>query len=204
MDPAATSHGGPAAPCASEEPSAGAVDDDDSEQFRRLYVTHYRAIVGYALRRSTNPSDAADIVADTFTVAWRRLSEVPQGEDQRPWLYGVARNILANHRRGSKRREQLLERLRFELPAESVEILMPAESNEIRTALNSLRPGDRDLLRLAAWERLGPAQLALVIGCSEGAAKGRLHRARRRFEAALTAQGLGPGAGRTAEIRDAP
>lgn len=46
------------------------------------------------------PKDAADAVAETFLVAWRRLPEVPSGEEARPWLYGVARRTLANQRLG--------------------------------------------------------------------------------------------------------
>jgi RNA polymerase sigma-70 factor (ECF subfamily) len=81
-------------------------------RFSRLYRDHEREILRYALRRSPEPQDAADVVAETFLVAWRRLGEVPAGGEARLWLYATARRVLANHKRGSVRRTRLAERLR--------------------------------------------------------------------------------------------
>jgi RNA polymerase sigma-70 factor (ECF subfamily) len=86
--------------------------------FRRLYAEHGRAVLAYAVRRSIDAADAADVVADTFLVAWRRLPDVRAGDEARLWLYGVARRTLANQRRAERRRERLAERLRRELPTE--------------------------------------------------------------------------------------
>ena len=86
--------------------------DGREETFRRLYAAHFDAVLGFALRRTDRPEDAADVTADTFLVAWRRLAHVPAGQEQRPRLYGVARRVLANHRRGDRRRTHLGERLR--------------------------------------------------------------------------------------------
>ena len=69
-----------------------------------MYVSHFDAVLGYALRRTDRAEDAADVTAETFLVAWRRLAHVPTGTETRPWLYGVARRVLANHRRGDHRR----------------------------------------------------------------------------------------------------
>ncbi len=76
------------------------------ERFRRLFERESKAILGYALRRTGNPADAADVVSETFTVVWRRLDEVPTGDRTRPYLYGIARSILANHRRSLRRRQR--------------------------------------------------------------------------------------------------
>jgi DNA-directed RNA polymerase specialized sigma24 family protein len=54
--------------------------------FRRLYADHGRQILAYAQRRAGDPEDAADVVAETFLVAWRRLEDVPPGEQARLWL----------------------------------------------------------------------------------------------------------------------
>lgn len=75
-------------------PGSG-VDLDD--RFRVLYAAHLNAILGYALRRVAAPEDAADVVAETFLIAWRRCADVPPGGEARLWLYGVARRVLANH-----------------------------------------------------------------------------------------------------------
>ncbi|HEX5608853.1 MAG TPA: sigma factor [Solirubrobacterales bacterium] len=70
-------------------------------EFRRLYGAHGRDLMTYALRRTNTPEDAADIVAETILVAWRKVGQIPSGEEARLWLFGVARLVLANHLRGS-------------------------------------------------------------------------------------------------------
>jgi RNA polymerase sigma factor (sigma-70 family) len=154
--------------------------------FRRLYAAHVREVLAYALRRTTDADDAADVVAETFLVAWRRLPEVPPGEEARPWLYAVARRTLANQRRGEHRRHRLAERLRTDLVAVTA-AHSPAEERDeqFQAALMSLRDDDSEILRLTAWEELSPAQAARVLGISAIAARSRLHRARRRLARAL-------------------
>src|SRR6476469_3060928 len=86
-------------------------EDRFAARFERTHV----ALLGYAVRRVADPADAADIVAETFLVAWRRLDDVPAGAEARPWLFGVARRVLANHYRGERRRHALADRLRDSL-----------------------------------------------------------------------------------------
>ncbi len=159
------------------------------DHFRHLYAAHVRDVLAYALRRTADAEDAADAVAETFLVAWRRLPEVPPGEEARAWLYGVARRTLANQRRGERRRHRLAERLGDNLAAVFA-ALSPAEDYDERfhSALESLHPDDREILRLSAWEELSPSQAARVLGISAIAARSRLHRARRRLGRALAAQ----------------
>ena len=84
-------------------------EDDGSPRDRRSGSPtssheHGRDVLAYALRRAAGPEDAADVVAETFLIAWRRLSDIPAGAEARLWLYGVARHTLANQRRGERRR----------------------------------------------------------------------------------------------------
>lgn len=153
-------------------------------RFERLYAQHGRAVLAYAVRRAS-VDDAADIVAETFLVAWRRLDDVP-AEEARLWLYGVARRALANQQRSERRRQRLADRLRRELPAvlETVPAL-DAHASVVETALGQLGPEDREVLRLSAWEELTPAEIATVLGVSQVAVRSRLHRARRRLRSAL-------------------
>jgi len=155
-------------------------------RFSRLYRDHEREILRYALRRSAEPQDAADVVAETFLVAWRRLGEVPAGEEARLWLYATARWVLANHQRGSNRRTRLAERLRDELrrqlPAQ------PAADRPVLDALAEMTEADRELLMLVGMEGLSPSEAARVLGVSTMATRTRLHRARRRLRARLAAQ----------------
>jgi RNA polymerase sigma factor (sigma-70 family) len=168
---------------------ADALPRDLAEQrFGRLYREHAREILGYALRRCPDSEDAADVVADTFLAAWRRLPEVPIGSEGRLWLYGTARFVLANQRRGERRRSRLTEQLRAELRQQ-----IPSEAGEdpygVLEALDELAEPDRELLMLVGWEELTPAQAARVLGVTPLAARSRLHRARRRLRAQLERAG---------------
>jgi len=148
-----------------------------------LYEEHGRDVLAYALRRVADPEDAADAVAETFLVAWRRVAEVPPGEEARLWLYGVARLTLANQHRGERRRARLAERLRAELATATQPAAQPA--GPVLRALAGLGDEDRELLLLAGWEELAPKQIARVLGISAVAARSRLHRARRRLRRAM-------------------
>ncbi len=158
-------------------------------RFRALFDTHRRLVLGYALRRVDEPADAADVVADTFLIAWRRLGEVPEGEAARGWLLGVARRVLANQRRGERRRSGLSDRLAGELVAQFPHD-PPSERDEVvRRALAQLAEEDRELLLLAGWEGLSPSEIAVATGTLAVTVRSRLHRARRRLRAELTALG---------------
>ena len=152
-------------------------------RFSRLYRDHEREILRYALRRSAEPEDAADVVAETFLVAWRRLGEVPVGGEARLWLYATARRVLANHQRGIKRRTRLAERLRDELRRQLP--LQPASDRPVLDALAAMSDSDRELLMLVGMEELSPSEAARVLGISTMAARTRLHRARRRLRELL-------------------
>jgi RNA polymerase sigma-70 factor (ECF subfamily) len=156
-------------------------------RFRLIYEQNFARLAGYTLRRSGGPEDAADAVADTFLVTWRRLDDVPDGDDARLWLYGVARRVLANQRRAEHRRTALHEALAREFSEISPEPAM-LDLGPLRRAWNHLREQDRDLLGLATWEELSNEQIARVLGCSRAVAKLRLHRARRRLAALLAAE----------------
>jgi RNA polymerase sigma factor (sigma-70 family) len=164
-------------------------------RFSRLYRAYARDVLAYALPRAAGPENAADVVAETFLVAWRRIGDVPAGEEGRLWLYGTARRVLANQRRGERRRDRLSLRLGVELAAAVA--LPPAPGREgaaLLDALAKLGEEDREVLLLAGWEELRSPQIARVLGISAVAARVRLHRARRRLRAELAAEGeVAPG-----------
>jgi RNA polymerase sigma-70 factor (ECF subfamily) len=151
-----------------------------AERFERLYEEHFEAIRRYAWRRE--PALADDVVAETFLVAWRRLEDVP--ESARPWLIGVARNVRLNLRRGRQRQEAVAQRL-FGASPSPVPADRSREEELVQAALARLAPRDREVLLLAAWDDLDRTEIAEVLGCSKANASLRLHRARRRFAAAV-------------------
>lgn len=167
-------------------------DLDRETRFRAIYVSNYARVLGYALRRTESADDAADVVAETFLATWRRLEDIPQGEESRLWLYGVARRVLANHRRGGARRARLAVRLGRELAVFDSAASTTGESNvdRLHAAFGALRQKDQEVLGLVAWEDLRTEDLAKVMGCTRNAAKIRLHRARKRFASELLRQGL--------------
>jgi RNA polymerase sigma-70 factor, ECF subfamily len=160
---------------------------DAEERFARLYDAHWRAVLGYALRRTPSTDDAAEVVGETFLVAWRRGNEVPGGAEARLWLFGVARRVLANQRRGERRATQLTERLKQELAARPAQLLTDPnpEIADTLCALRRLDESDRELLLLVGWEELRPKDAARVLGISPVATRSRLHRARRRLRQIL-------------------
>jgi RNA polymerase sigma factor (sigma-70 family) len=160
---------------------------DRGDRFSELYRARYEAVLRYALRR-TDPETARDVVAETFLVAWRRLDAVPADQAQAtPWLYGVARNVLANANRSQRRTDRVTAKLSQERPVEYAPDTVRAiiERARLERALAKLTPADQEALRLVGWEQLDLAEAALAMGCSRSTMAVRLHRARRRLERAL-------------------
>jgi RNA polymerase sigma-70 factor (ECF subfamily) len=154
----------------------------DEERFAALVERERDALLGYALRRVPDPADAADVVAETLLVAWRRGGDIPPGDRARPWLFGVARKVLLNQQRCERRRLALADRLRSHLELGPVP---GSEDSALDGAMQRLPEPDRELLRLLAWEELDAGAIAAVLGVPRGTVRVRLHRARRRLRAAL-------------------
>jgi len=161
--------------------------DERRRRFDELYAAHHQQVLGYLLRRTDNTDDAADVFADTFLTAWRRLDDLPVGHQARLWLYAAARRTLANYRRGQLRRVALAERLRADLARSYIPGGYDSERAETAAAFRRLPSPDQELLALVAWEGLDPGQIGTVLGCSRNAARIRLHRARRRLAGELAA-----------------
>ena len=152
-------------------------------RFDAIFTAHQRAVLAYAMRRTPNLADAEDVVAETFATAWRKLGSIPDPEPL-PWLYAVARRILANQRRGSGRRERLAALMRVHDVPTPMRLGDDLDGPAF-AALASLSPADQEVLRLVAWEELGNLQIAQVLGITPNAVAIRLHRARSRFADAL-------------------
>jgi RNA polymerase sigma factor (sigma-70 family) len=164
---------------------------DPEDRFTALYRAHYGAVLRYACRR-IGPEPARDVAAETFLIAWRRIAAVPADPAEAlPWLYGVARLVLANSDRSRRRFEHLTVRLLRDGDAGTAQAPdladAVAERARLRQALESLPQADQEALRLVGWEELDLAGAAAAMGCSRSAMAVRLHRARRRMLRALSA-----------------
>ncbi len=130
------------------------------------------------LARRTDPATAEDVLAETLLVCWRRLDELT--DEPLPWAYGVCRRCLANAERSERRQRRVAAKVAALDPPRDV--AAPGGDADadpgLRAALARLPEPDAELLRLWAWEDLGPTQIAGVLGVTPNAVSIRLHRAR--------------------------
>lgn len=160
-------------------------------KFRRLYDENFSAVRCYCLRRLP-VSDANDAVAEVFLVAWRRIAEVPVGDEARMWLFGVARNVVRNFSRSERRRVRLVGRIGSlgfaSAPSPETVVIRRSEDNAVLEALGALRPADQEMLRLSVWEELSNTEIAELLSIRPHAVAMRLCRARNRLAKRLGAE----------------
>jgi RNA polymerase sigma factor (sigma-70 family) len=151
--------------------------------FDQLYRETYPRVLAYA-RSVASPEDADDAVAEAYTIAWRRQRDLPRGAEL-GWLIGVTRRVLANTRRGRRRAgalHALLDRQPRAAGPDPADVIADAE---LRAALMTLSPLDREAVVLTAWFDLSSADAAQALGITPAAFRMRAARARRRLRAAL-------------------
>jgi RNA polymerase sigma-70 factor (ECF subfamily) len=163
----------------------------EPDRFAEVFDRHYADIHGYVARRlGTGLAD--DLAAETFLVAFdrRRRFDVAY-PSARPWLYGIASNLVARHRRAELRRYRALARAAVHVAvdghSERANGRVDAEAlrGRLATALLDVEDRDREVLLLVAWAGLSCEEAARALGIPAGTARSRLHRARRRTRAAL-------------------
>ncbi|HEU5112863.1 MAG TPA: sigma-70 family RNA polymerase sigma factor [Acidimicrobiia bacterium] len=150
-------------------------------RFDHLFEANYNAIYRYCARR-LGRSDAEDAAAEVFTVAWRRLDDMPDGDAMRAWLFGVAHRVVGGQYRSRERRSRLAVRLEQASDSNPVDFEPPGDIDALLTALHGLSRTDQELLRLSSWDGLTRNEIAQVLGIKENAVDQRLHRARNRLK----------------------
>lgn len=168
---------------------AARIDVARRVRFEALAAEVYEPVQRY-LRRRARPDDAADVLAETLLVVWRRLDDVP--DEPLPWCIGVARRCLANHRRGDQRRLRLVERTAAQPPSamsgDPQELIDRAEP-ELAAAMATLSDSEAEVVRLWAWERLEPREIAVALDMTANAVSVALARAKRKLGARLDRDG---------------
>jgi RNA polymerase sigma factor (sigma-70 family) len=179
--------------------AAGTVTDADliaasrevPDRFAAVFDRHYRRIFAYVARR-IGPSLAEDVASETFLIAFDRRSGYDlRRPDARPWLYGIASNLIARHARAESRRYRAISRIGgdewVEGHADLVDGRVDAatEGRRLMGALQRLPRSVRDVLLLVAWAGLDPQEAAAALDIPAGTARSRLHRARQDMRAAL-------------------
>jgi RNA polymerase sigma-70 factor (ECF subfamily) len=159
---------------------------DTAEQtFAAVYTQHLPAVTSYLVRR-VEWRFVEDIAADVFAVAWQKRDRVAAGEEL-PWLYRIAANLVANHRRKQASGASLIASLRPSDSAPSAEDIVIADV-ALAAAWKQLRVKDREVIALATFEELPLASVASVLGISVNATSIRLHRAKKQLAELLSAQ----------------
>jgi RNA polymerase sigma-70 factor (ECF subfamily) len=161
------------------------VSDAREQRFREIAESGTPAVAAY-LRRRLDPltsGDLDDLIGEVLTVTWRRLDDVPAGYEC-PWMIGVAGNVLRNAKRARRRRQNAETSLQPSQPGDCAESAALAAA-DIREALSSLRPTEREVLLLHLWDGLDPAAIAVVLSTSERAIESRLARSRKKVRSAL-------------------
>jgi RNA polymerase sigma-70 factor (ECF subfamily) len=156
-------------------------------RFDQLFRETRADLLAFLVRRAESLEDAADALAETYLIVWRKLDAVPSGRRARPWLFGVARNVLLKGMTRRRSHRELVERLAGELrvvAAVGSERTDP-RSDMVRAALARLPDLDREILTLRAWEALSPTEIGVVLGRSANYVRVRLHRARVRLRREL-------------------
>lgn len=152
--------------------------------FVRLYEEYYAHVYSYCLRR-TSRANAEDAAAEVFTIAWRKQSDIPQGEGALSWLYGVAYRVMSHHWRSSRRFRNLVGRigsLRQETePDPGEQVVRRVEDRRVLEAASRLGRADQEILRLAGWEELPHDEIADVLRISVAAVAQRFSRAKKRL-----------------------
>jgi RNA polymerase sigma factor (sigma-70 family) len=163
----------------------------DGEAFGELFDRHSGAVFGYAARR-LGAQAAEDVVGETFLVAFQRRDRFdPAYGDARPWLLGIATNLISRHRRTEAAHYRALLRSPREVPGEeqaewiSNRVSAAAVRPVLAEALAKLAARDRDVLLLIGWAELTYEQTALALDIPVGTVRSRLNRARRKVRAAL-------------------
>ncbi|WP_330277076.1 RNA polymerase sigma factor [Lentzea sp. NBC_00516] len=159
-----------------------------TEKFAVIFDRHAPHIQRYLARR-LGQQVADDLLAETFLVAFSKRGRYdPSRPDARPWLYGIATNLVGQHRREEVRR------YRMHLVASSVDdhadrvaadVTAQAMRSMLTGALGALSVEDRDVLLLVAWEQLSYLEIAEALAIPVGTVRSRLNRARRKVREAL-------------------
>lgn len=169
----------PSAPPGAPPPSA-------EDRFRAAYNATYADLLRFVSRR-VHPSHAEDVVADAFLVAWRRIDDLPDELDnQRAWIYGIARRTLLNQYRTDRRHDALAVRLaEHQPPSDGVNPDLVAARLDLARVWAKLPPTDQEAIALSAWDGLDGPAAAAVLGISPVAYRLRLSRARRTLRRLL-------------------
>lgn len=160
---------------------------DRPDAFVQVVQRHEAAVHAFLARRAGRQA-ADDLLGEVWVRAFAaRGGYHPGHADARPWLYGIARNVLRAHWRTRPHPGRVAVPESADPWDDVVDRLdSAAQVRTLVSALRALPPAERDVLLLVAWEQLTPAQAAVTLGVPPGTVRSRLHRARAALRPLLT------------------
>lgn len=170
----------------------------DRVAFGELFDRYAQLLYRLCRRRCLTPTQAEDAMSVVFLEAWRCRDRMTLVEGSlRPWLFGVATNVLRHQARTLRRHDAALQRFHAGTPRSVADIADDIVEEQATatdaaialTALGQLTPRERDIAELCLVEGLALSTAATALGISEGAARYRLGRARSRLRRALRRSG---------------
>lgn len=172
----------------SQSPSRRQPDEEQIEadaEFVEFVRSVALDLLGFFRRRVVSAEGAADCVGDVLLTVWLRRADLPPvAEERRAWAFGIAHNVLRNYARAQVRNIALTHRLAAALLTAPPPQALP-EADQVLEALSQLKPTDRDLVLLVAWEGFRLDEAAKILGIRSNTARARYSRARIRLAAAL-------------------
>lgn len=164
--------------------------DCGTERFSELYRRTHLDVLAFLLRRGSSSEDAADCLAETYLVAWKNRDQMPGGAKTRPWLFGVARNVM---RRGNELHDRTAAAASgFAAEVERTGAVCPAsdgaEPDPVMTAILGLPELDQEIITMLIWDELAPRDVAAILGLTPNVVRVRAHRARAKLKAVLAHQ----------------
>jgi RNA polymerase sigma factor (sigma-70 family) len=162
--------------------------------FGALFDRHAASMLRFFVRR-VGPDDTDNLVGEVFSIAFQRRQTFDSraGQSARPWLYGIATNLLSHHHRTEARRMRAIAHLAThrtvhdEFEQRSTDrVDSQQHRRQIAEAVSKLDPRERDALLLLAWEELSYAEIASALCIPIGTVRSRINRARTRLRALLT------------------
>lgn len=156
------------------------------ERVIALVQAHASDVLAYLERRTSTVEDAADILSDTLTSAWRRVEDLPEDDVRaRLWLFTTARNTLNNHRRGRRRADELTAKLRSEVEAArraSITDTHDRVSDAVRRAIDKLPGTQREIVTLVHWDGFSIAEAAEILDVPASTARSQYAGARTNLQ----------------------
>lgn len=150
--------------------------------------TNSAALLAYFARRVQPTHQAADLLGETLLIVWKRAASLPaRDEEIRPWMFGIARNVLLHHQRAAGRQRALADRLRsmLDMPSQPG-FVNDTVFEELHSALARLDELDRDIIGLVHWDGFTLVETSRILGMKEGTVRSRYHRARTTLRTMLT------------------